>query len=41
MDTRNFYVHAYGDIDVSSVWETLNYDIPALRSTCADMLAGA
>ena len=22
-DTRNFYVHAYGSIDLPSVWETL------------------
>lgn len=38
-DTRNFYVHAYGDVDVSSVWETLNHDIPALRDACAAILA--
>ena len=36
-DTRNFYVHAYGDIDVSSVWETLLNDIPALRKSCTEM----
>ena len=30
-DTRNFYVHAYGAIDLPSVWDTLNSDIPALR----------
>ena len=34
-DTRNFYVHAYGDIDIPSVWETLLTDIPALRDACA------
>ena len=38
-DTRNFYVHAYGDIDVSSVWETLLNNIPDLRSTCAEITA--
>ncbi len=25
-DTRNYYVHAYGSIDVPSVWDTLNHD---------------
>lgn len=38
-DTRNFYVHAYGSIDLPSVWATLNEDIPALRSACEDILA--
>jgi len=37
-DTRNFYVHAYGAIDVASVWETLNEDIPALCEACMAML---
>lgn len=37
-DTRNFYVHAYGAIDLSSVWETLNQDIPALQSACEQLL---
>lgn len=37
-DTRNFYVHAYGAIDVPSVWETLNQDIPTLRSACEKIL---
>lgn len=37
-DTRNFYVHAYGAIDVTSVWETLNEDIPALCDACKAML---
>ena len=26
-DTRNFYVHAYGAIDVAAVWDTLEHDI--------------
>ncbi len=38
-DTRNFYVHSYGEIDVLSVWETLNHDIPALRDACASILS--
>ena len=37
-DTRNYYVHAYGSIDVSSVWDTLNRDIPALRASCERIL---
>ena len=37
-DTRNFYVHAYGAIDVPSVWETLNQDIPTLRFACEKIL---
>lgn len=38
-DTRNFYVHAYGSIDVSSVWDTLKQDIPGLKSACEAILA--
>ena len=37
-DTRNFYVHAYGAIDLSSVWETLINDIPPLKTACESML---
>lgn len=37
-DTRNFYVHAYGSIDVSSVWDTLCSDIPALLQSCQTIL---
>ena len=39
-DTRNFYVHAYGSIDVLSVWNTLLNDIPALQSACRNILNG-
>lgn len=38
-DTRNFYVHAYGAIDISSVWDTLNHDIPDLKSACEAILS--
>lgn len=38
-DTRNFYVHAYGSIDLPSVWDTLLHDIPALREGCEAILA--
>ena len=37
-DTRNYYVHAYGSIDVLSVWDTLQNDIPALRRSCQRIL---
>ncbi len=37
-DTRNFYVHAYGAIDIPSVWDTLINDIPALTIACAAIL---
>lgn len=37
-DTRNFYVHAYGSIDLPSVWETLQQDIPALKASCDTIL---
>ncbi len=37
-DTRNFYVHAYGAIDIPSVWDTLVNDIPVLKTACEDIL---
>lgn len=37
-DTRNFYVHAYGAIDIPSVWDTLVNDIPALKTACEEIL---
>ena len=37
-DTRNFYVHAYGTIDIPSVWDTLENDIPALKTACENIL---
>ena len=37
-DIRNFYVYAYGSIDVPSVWDTLVNDIPALQTACRDIL---
>lgn len=37
-DTRNFYVHAYGAIDVLSIWETLQDDIPLLKESCEKVL---
>ncbi len=40
-DTRNFYVHAYGSIDLPSVWATLTTDIPVLKESCTQILNGA
>ena len=37
-DTRNFYVHAYGSVDLNSVWETLTGDIPSLKAACQKLL---
>ena len=37
-DTRNFCVHAYGAIDIPSVWDTLINDIPALKIACEAIL---
>ena len=39
-DTRNFYVHAYGSIDIPAVWDTLRNDIPALQDACSSILSG-
>lgn len=39
-DTRNFYVHSYGSIDVPSVWDTLLNDIPMLKKACEQILLG-
>ena len=39
-DTRNFYVHNYGSIDIPMVWETVTTDIPLLKTACEQMLNG-
>lgn len=38
-DTRNYYVHVYGAIDIPSVWKTLNHVIPTVKSACEAILA--
>ena len=38
-DTRNFYVHDYGSIDVRMVWDTITVDIPLLKSVCQQLLS--
>lgn len=37
-DTRNFYVHNYGSVDVKTFWKTLNEDISSLCSECEKIL---
>ena len=37
-DTRNFYDHAYGSIDLPSVWNTLTADIPKLKNECCKLI---
>lgn len=38
-DTRNFYVHKYGDIEVDKFWVTLEEDIPVLCNECKKILS--
>ena len=33
-DTRNFYVHNYGGIDLEYVWNTMDQDLPVLKQKC-------
>ena len=40
-DTRNFYVHSYGAIDLPAVWKTLCEDLPELKSACVQMIESA
>ena len=37
-DTRNFYVHSYGAIDLPAVWKTLREDPPELKTACLQIL---
>ena len=37
-DTRNFYVHNYGGIDLEYVWNTMTMDIPVLKQKCQTSL---
>ena len=37
-DTRNYYVHDYGSIDIAAVWDTLNHDLPKLKINCQKIL---
>lgn len=40
-DTRNYYVHAYGSIDLPAVWDTLINDIPVVKQSCEEILNNA
>ena len=37
-DTRNFYVHNYGAVDLESFWIALNEDVPILKQQCREFL---
>ena len=37
-DTRNFYVHSYGAIDLPAVWKTLCEYLPELKTVCLQIL---
>ena len=39
-DTRNFYVHNYGRVDLNYVWDALIEDLPSLRQWCDSYLSG-
>jgi len=36
-DTRNLYVHAYGNVNLELVWDTMHEDIPKLKTACEEM----
>jgi len=40
-DTRNFYVHNYGSVNMEYVWNTLTEDLPVLKQTCCEILDNA
>ncbi len=35
---RNIVAHAYGNLSLSLTWETINEDIPALKTQCEEIL---
>lgn len=37
-DTRNYYVHNYGGVDLNYVWNTIQKDLPALKKSCQENL---
>lgn len=37
-DTRNFYVHNYGNVNFEYVWNTMLEDLPALEQWCKSIL---
>ena len=39
IDMRNRLIHAYRDVDIAVVWETVNGDLPPLPSLIQEILA--
>lgn len=37
-DTRNYYVHNYGGVDLVYVWNTITEDLPVLKECCQKSL---
>lgn len=37
-DTRNYYVHNYGGVDLNYVWNTIQKDLPLLKKSCQENL---
>ena len=37
-DTRNYYVHNYGGVDLEYVWNTAKKDLPVLKQHCQKSL---
>ena len=37
-DTRNLYVHDYGNVDLELVWNTIIDDIPVLKNFCEEFV---
>ena len=37
-DTRNFYVHNYGGVDLEYVWNTMTVDLLVLKQHCLEYL---
>ncbi|MBQ6383959.1 MAG: DUF86 domain-containing protein [Clostridia bacterium] len=37
-DTRNFYVHNYGSVNMEYVWNTLTEDLPILQKVCESII---
>lgn len=36
---RNIFAYDYGSIDVLTIWNTINYNIPELKDFCENILA--
>ena len=38
--TRNIFAHAYGDVDLEIIWNTMHEGIPMLKGRCTQILGG-